>query len=865
MRNTPFFTLALLVATTTLFAQQPQLPASVTATVKATGQTTGHIADAVLTNKGKRPETVTIPAATIPSDGKRQGYAVPEPEQITVPGNATVTVPVHGYCTEMDLPAASPGSVLPPFSGWDANSPLLATVRDIVRSTTVLQEGGKIKTPFTGEPEKERDAVVQQTIWVLPRKNDPDAKDDFCDRTKRQFENATGKPVSALPPAEQAALQRGIAEIWEAVKKVGSSAGIFTVPPPELPPAAAALPDAPPSQFPALTNMIRVEGTGNTTGIIANISVGNPTAEPIQVRFGPNTSPAGTAPGTSAYIPSDGRYQPYIVPYLPHVTVPSGQTVIVPVQGFCTDVRKSPVPAGNEMPPLSAWVTPAPPFQGIESSGLPGTTLVVVVPTRPAPTLATAVRLLTTLPGAKPAVASSTDCPDGLYAPMPLVPGTDKPVPVPINPETHPAVGVPLLLDAIQRIAQTYDELKGRGVVTTPFGNNPGKEREAVIQQTFWKYTAALRGEPYEKQDFKANTVRQFEQNTGKTYAQLPEQQQEKMDKGVDDFWDSFEAVGAEAKILPRTPEPPKPVPSVDEFFQQNLPGGLKPKGTTTAPVPANPRQTVADPLDSSDPPVPVQARRPEKACTCGDISFFLFVWDTEAVPPPPPGGVRGIGNPFRDTLAAGSKAGLPDEEIKAGKSGLANGSSQIVELKDIKADCPCVTITDAIKDAAKALAKLEKDNGGKLAKAKTDLADKEARLKKEQEKKRPSQATIDRLTGEIAELKAKISELEGPIKAKETEIDDLKKAAKDSDCPVYNNDQKTATLPTIKVLVGGQEVNSTWYDDPAKPAAKNLKFTLKKVEGTVMECRIEVTFYCQSDDCKAVSCSRVFVLKVDG
>lgn len=62
---------------------------------------------------------------------------------------------------------------------------------------------------------------------------------------------------------------------------------------------------------------------------------------------------------------------------------------------------------------------------------------------------------------------------------------------------------------------------------------------------------------PYSKPDFHDNTVRQFENTTNRQYDQLPEEQKERIDQGVDDFWDSFQATGAEAKVLPRVPTPP--------------------------------------------------------------------------------------------------------------------------------------------------------------------------------------------------------------------------------------------------------------------------------------------------------------------
>lgn len=709
------------------YAQGIKPPAGVSVFAKGTGRTTGHVITLYVQNDAGFSQKVTIPAVAIPSEEGRQGYVVPEPVTVTVPANGSEMVPIRAYCTEHFLPAPAEGVLLPRSNTWNPESPLVTTVQQIIRTTTDLQTGGQLTTPYSGDAGKELESVVQQVVWVATAPPDkPFTAADFCERTKREFTTATGTPISALPPA----LGHGMAQIWDAVTKVGRQAGVPAFAPPPLPPAASALPDAPSPTLPAIINLVKVTGTGRTTGHIADLAVSNPTAEAILIRFGPTTSPAGAAPGTSAYIPPGGQYQPYVVPYLPHVTVPSGQMVTIPVQGFCTDVHKAPVPLGSAMPPISSWVTPTPVFDGLEpSSG--GTQFVVNVPTRRAPALADALKILQTVtPGSgMPAPASGTGCPEGLLAPVPTIPGTDLPMPVPVNPETHPAVGVPLLLDAIQRIIGTYDELKPKGAITTPFSGNPDKEREAVIQQTFWMYTAALRGEPYAKQDFRANTIRQFEQNTGKTFAQTPQPQQEKMDQGVDDFWDSFEAVGAEAKILPRAPVPPKPVPGVDEFFNSTIPGGLKPGGNPTAPVPTNPRETVANP---TEPPVLIKDEKNKDAnCGCGKIKFDLHFFEMEQTAGG--GWISKDGSMTSAPVNTDGNPGPASHEVKGGQKNLKKGARIGVKLRNVVLDCPCSDGSacaiykdkqegDAHAAALADLEKLKKQLEGAISKAQDDL-----------------------------------------------------------------------------------------------------------------------------------------------
>lgn len=472
------------------------------------------------------------------------------------------------------------------------------------------------------------------------------------------------------------------------------------------------------------------------------------------------------------------------------------------------------------MPPVGTWVCSGPLIpEPINPPGYPST---VAVPTRMAPSLSKALDMLsgTTKPKPKPSPGMPSpghttlrvDCPDGLLAPLPTIPDTDIPLPTPVSPDKHPAVAVPLLLDAIQRVIRTYDELKPKGAITTPFSGNPDKEREAVIQQTFWMYTAALRGEPYAKPDFRANTIRQFEQNTGKTFAQTPPPQQEKMDKGVDDFWNSFEAVGAEAKILPRAPEPPKPVPGVDEFFNSTIPGGLKPGGNPTAPVPTNPRETVANP---TEPPVLIKDEKNKDAnCGCGKIKFDLHFFEMEQT--------AGGGWKSKDgsmTSAPVNTDGTPgpaSHEVKGGQKNLKKGTRIGVKLRNVVLDCPCsdgsacTIYTDEKEAASHAAAQAELENLKK--RLEKDLEKAEGELEKAKE----DIAGNAKKQADMAEAKTSLDESKKSLEAAQAANEKVKKAQE-----AY--DAAAAAEKTAK----GKEAKAA-----AKAAKEQAKADLDAVKG---------------------------------
>lgn len=832
---------------------------------KSTGRTTGHIADLNVRNTTNRPIQVEVPASVIPSDGKHQGYTVPQPTPVTVLANSTTTVPLQGFCTDPDLPAAPPGTPLRPVDSWDTGAPLLSVLQKAVQITADLQHRGHIVTPLSNNPPREREFIIQQTVWWYTASSTYDPclriSSGLSQLRDTDWWRSNGVDVG-----------QSIAQIADAVTRVGRASKLpgFTAPPL---PAATALPTpARPASHPNVASTIRVVGTGRTTGHIADISVSNPTKEPITVRIGE---------GRGFLIPSSGKYQPYIVPSLPDIPVAPGQTVSIPVEGFCVDVRRPPVGPGDPMPPIQSWVSgspadgpaintgPAVPESMNPPSGKGGRTL-VAIPTQTAPPLSQIADILQNAPG--PPASSTWNCPNLPVQGASLIPGTNTPVRVPVNADAAPGIATPLLLEAINRVSRAYNDLQPRGAINTPFSNNPDKEREAVIQQTFWMYSAALSGDPYTYPDFHDNTVRQFESNTNRQYDNLPQEQKDRIDKGADDFWDSFQAVGAEAKILPKAPVIE---PRIDDLWNSFDAGGVKPRGTSADPLSGAPRQSATE-VDS--PPELIQARpqreKPrEKKCECGPITFEFQVWTWGKNAQ----GVDGIkGQPHKEAVSAVSSPGLPAHSVTIKKENLpalpAKADQYLIAIRNVKTGCPCIEWTEAMEQAAKDLDKLESASAGKIAKAKEALEkaqkaldDKERELAKEKTERRPSQTTINRLTGEIEKAEEKkrnaaeaLARLENPIAEKKEALERSKTAAKKSDCPAYKDAEKTPSkLPgiTVKGVKPSvqKEPNSdgeyiSFLHDPAKP----------------IELEVTISFYCVGTDCKSVSCSRTFSVKVE-
>lgn len=254
-------------------------------TATGTGRTTGHIAMLVVSNPGKTPLTFTLGPYLIPSTKKFQGYAVPGVGEITVPPKESVTVPITGFCTNPYLPPAGEDEQLPDYDTWvnpdklppivpgtplsrkDGFMPLpfsdetgdvtypgtdipfpytididehpeaaARLVIDIVRAIettyTDLFETGSIQTPFSGDPQREEDAIEQQIIWhvlgiVTGRPYD---RDDFHDNIEQQLESNIQAPIEEAPPTVRDELENGVDEFWNTFTLVGVEAKVLRKP-----------------------------------------------------------------------------------------------------------------------------------------------------------------------------------------------------------------------------------------------------------------------------------------------------------------------------------------------------------------------------------------------------------------------------------------------------------------------------------------------------------------------------------------------------------------------------------------------------------------------------------------------------------
>ena len=268
--------------------------------------------------------------------------------------------------------------------------------------------------------------------------------------------------------------------------------------------------------------------TGKTTGQIGAIPVTNNSDNPILLK--PQT----------VIILADPGYQGFFS-RIPGQSIQPGQTISVPITGYCTDVHKPPPPAGTSLPSIDTWIPVRDP---LVPKGTGPDEFILVTGEEMEPFSPDDIPGLIALPG----YTEKEPNPDDRI--IITWPGTDSLVNGTFDISKTEKELAPLLVDAVIRIEKTTFEMISDSLIKTPFSGDYEKERESVIQQTLWIYTSALSGEKYDKDDFSARMIAQYEENSETNIEDAPAETVERLEKGVDDFWGAFELVGANAKVF---------------------------------------------------------------------------------------------------------------------------------------------------------------------------------------------------------------------------------------------------------------------------------------------------------------------------
>ncbi len=299
---------------------------------------------------------------------------------------------------------------------------------------------------------------------------------------------------------------------------------------------------------------VNASGTGKTTGHIADLHVRNDDNHPIDVL--PQTF----------FIPSDGKHQPYVARIPDLVTIPPSTSVTIPISGYCADVRTPPVGSGEPMIPVSDWIPVGDmPHPTTTPAGIP----VTINNINPLPDFSPEmIPSITSSPVYKPKS-------DNTSTYIPTWPGTVTRVNGVIPTHQKLDVIAPVLVSALKNIEEAAVTIISKDEYKTPFHADSALNYSSCVQQTFWIFTAAISGEDYKQQEFAENVYKQFKSNTNISVERLTKEQKENLDNGINQFWNTFTAIGIEAKVLTKNPHSTSPTPpTISE--QEKSPCSLK-------------------------------------------------------------------------------------------------------------------------------------------------------------------------------------------------------------------------------------------------------------------------------------------------
>ena len=269
---------------------------------------------------------------------------------------------------------------------------------------------------------------------------------------------------------------------------------------------------------------IKAYGTGMTTGHVADIVVKNKS----------NTSL--TILPQRVFIPSMGQYQPYIAD-IPSTIIQAGSIDTIHLQGYCTDVHLPAAPGALELIPIIKWI----PIRHPDST-LVGEGTYLVTHNSVVPFTKDHIGYIITSNAYTPIYPP----PDSFH--IVTWPGTDIPAGGRLNHISRPDLYATIMSKVLELLESASIEIQSRKTLVTPFTINPGKERQAVIQQAIWMYASALAGKKYGKEEFRTKVYDEFKSRSGLT--DIPALEKEELNEGVDEFWNVFLTITTETKLF---------------------------------------------------------------------------------------------------------------------------------------------------------------------------------------------------------------------------------------------------------------------------------------------------------------------------
>lgn len=203
-------------------------PEKVSLSIVGTNETIGHVATLALINHSDEIFFIRIPPTILASKtGKVQNYKLTQTVGTTLGSRETKAIPLTGVCLDARVRPAGPEDkdelVLLDPETLDRNWRIqLGGTKAIIQATQELHRQGVYKTPYSNNPGKEQDTIIQWATWlfVSTLKGNPVTKEDL---RKKVYEQA-----GELAPEKKEKLDPGIDDIWDAIQLTGAKAKVFS-------------------------------------------------------------------------------------------------------------------------------------------------------------------------------------------------------------------------------------------------------------------------------------------------------------------------------------------------------------------------------------------------------------------------------------------------------------------------------------------------------------------------------------------------------------------------------------------------------------------------------------------------------------
>jgi len=287
---------------------------------------------------------------------------------------------------------------------------------------------------------------------------------------------------------------------------------------------------------------IKATGTNQTTGHIATLSVKN------------NTQEVFTFETRGFFIPSDGYYQSYVVPYPLEFTVSPFESAEIPIFGYCADVNTPPAPLGHPLTDFSDWIFHSEKwFSGLQLDLTAFYHHHGVNPNDTSsfnsnPTVFNKLYFFSLKKELK--VEDNNSGAQKITNHLPLKNSDYFKDFALITPSKEPLTFGLLILDAAFSLFTAVAELQAQNQLTTPYSDSQKREKETLMQHSIWIYTAALEGKVYSREDFEHKLKEEIQRQTGMSFEEVPNEIKSSLEEGAEQFWEAFFLLGDEARVF---------------------------------------------------------------------------------------------------------------------------------------------------------------------------------------------------------------------------------------------------------------------------------------------------------------------------